>query len=101
VLQKFILTLAPKKATSKAITSVDDAAKAALLTEKKGKEVLVGEVPHEALEDGAVNSKRHRQENSPTPEGTVRTCSSEGLPWAPPPGFTPERLMTSSKTTKS
>jgi hypothetical protein len=49
----------------------------------------VGEFHHEALEDEAVNSKRHRQENPPTPEGTIRTCSSEGLPRAPLLGFTP------------
>jgi hypothetical protein len=81
--------MAPKKATSKATTSIDNAAKAALLAEKKGKAALVGDVPHEALEDGAVNSKRHRQENPPTPKGTVRTCNSEGLPRNPPLGFTP------------
>jgi hypothetical protein len=81
--------MAPKKAASKATTSLDDAAKADLLAEKKGKAGLVGDVPHEALEDGAVNNKRHRQENPPTPEGTIRTCSSEGLSRDPPPGFTP------------
>ena len=78
-----------KKATLKATASIDDTAKVALLAEKKGKATLVGDVPHEALEDGAVNSKRHLQENPPTPEGIVRTCSSAGLPRAPLPGFTP------------
>jgi hypothetical protein len=34
----------PNKATSKATTSPDDVAKAAL-AEKKGKETLVGEIP--------------------------------------------------------
>jgi hypothetical protein len=66
-----------------------DPAKAVLLAEKKVKAVLVGDVLHEALEDGAVNSKRHCQKNLPTLEGSVRTCSSEGLPRAPLPGFTP------------
>jgi hypothetical protein len=61
--------MAPKKANLKATTSLDDAAKAVLLAEKKGKATLVGDVPHEALEDGAVHT-----------EGTVCTCSSEGLP---------------------
>ena len=80
--------MAPKKTTSKATTSIDDAAKVALLVEKKGKAALADDIPHEALEDEAVNSKRHRQDNPRTLEGTVRTCSSEGLPGAPPPGFT-------------
>ena len=49
----------------KATTSINDASKVALLAEKKGKATLVGDVPHEALEDGAVNSKQHRRENPP------------------------------------
>jgi hypothetical protein len=61
--------------------------KAALLAEKKGKAPIVDDIPQEALDDEAVNSKRQRQDNQPTPEGTVRTCSSEGTPQAPPPGF--------------
>jgi hypothetical protein len=101
MLRKFIHAMAPKKATSKATTSIDDAAKAALLTEKNDKATLIDDVPHEALEDEAINSKRHRQENPPTLEGTFCTCSSEGLPRAPLPGFTSQRLTTSSKTTKS
>ena len=71
--------MAPKKATSKVTTSIDDAAKVALLAEKKGKATLVGDVPHEALEDGAVNRKRPHTENLPSPEGTMHKCSSEGL----------------------
>jgi hypothetical protein len=58
--------MAPKKATSKATTSIKDAAKVALLAEKKGKAALADDIPHEALEDDVVNSKRHRQENPPT-----------------------------------
>jgi hypothetical protein len=42
---------------------LDDAAKATLLPKKKGKAAVV---PHEAIEDGAVNSKRHREEKPPT-----------------------------------
>jgi hypothetical protein len=49
--------MAPKRATSKAATSIDDAAKTALLAEKKGK-ALVDNAPQEAFEDDAVNSKR-------------------------------------------
>jgi hypothetical protein len=51
--------MAPKRATSKAATSIDDAAKTALLAEKKGK-ALVDNAPQEAFEDDAVNSKRQR-----------------------------------------
>jgi hypothetical protein len=79
--------MAPKRATSKAAASIDDATKVALLAEKKGK-ALVDTTPHEAFKDDAVNSKRQRQDH-PTPDSTVRTCSSEGAPQAPPPGFAP------------
>jgi hypothetical protein len=81
--------MAPKRASSKAVPSIDDAAKAALLVEKKGK-ALAHPTPQEAFEDDAVNSKRQRQDH-PTPDGTVCTCSSEGAPRAPPPGFTPPK----------
>jgi hypothetical protein len=79
--------MAPKRANSKVAPSINDAAKAALLAEKKGK-ALADTTPQEAFEDDAVNSKRQRQDH-PTPNGTVRTCSSEGAPQAPQPGFTP------------
>jgi hypothetical protein len=92
--------MAPKKATSKATTSLYDVEKEAI-TEKNGKIALVGDVPHEALKDGAVNSKRPRTKNPPTPEGTVCTCSSEGLPRNPLLGFTPQKLTTSTRTVKS
>ena len=78
--------MAPKRASSKAAPSIDEAAKAALLAEKKGK-ALADNTPQEAFEDEAI-SKRQRKEH-PTPEGTVRTCSSGGVPQAPPPGFAP------------
>jgi hypothetical protein len=78
--------MAPKQASSKAAPSIDEAAKAALLTEKKGK-ALADNTPQEAFEDEAI-SKRQRQEH-PTPEGTLRTCSSGGVPQAPPQGFDP------------
>jgi hypothetical protein len=61
--------MAPKRASSKVATSIDDAVKAALLAEKKGK-ALTDNTLQEAFEDDAINSKRvHRR--------------------APPPGFTP------------
>jgi hypothetical protein len=64
--------MAPKRASSKAAPSIDEAAKAALLAEKKGK-ALMDNTPQEASEDEAL-SKRQCQEH-PTPEGTLRTCS--------------------------
>jgi hypothetical protein len=76
--------MAPKQASSKAAPSIDEAAKAALLAEKKGK-ALADNIPQEAFEDEAV-SKRQRQDH-PTPEGTLCTCSFGGVPQAPPPGF--------------
>jgi hypothetical protein len=80
--------MAPKRASSKAAPSIDEAAKAALLAEKKSK-ALMDNTHQEASKDEAV-SKRQRQEH-PTPEGTLRTCSSRGLPQAPPPGFAPPK----------
>jgi hypothetical protein len=77
--------MAPKRASSKAAPSVDEAAKAALLDEKKGK-ALVDTTHQEACEDDAL-SKRQRNEQ-PTPEGSLRTCSSGGQP-QPPLGFAP------------
>jgi hypothetical protein len=78
--------MAPKRASSKAAPSIDEAAKAALLAEKKGK-ALADNTPQEASKDEAL-SKRQRHEH-PTPEGTLRTCSFGGLPQVPPPGFAP------------
>jgi hypothetical protein len=78
--------MAPKRATSKVAASIDDAVKAALLAEKKGKALT--DTPQEAFEDDAVNNKRQRQDH-PTHDDIVRTCSSEGAPQAPPPGFAP------------
>ena len=80
--------MAPKRATSKAVTSIDDGVKAALLAEKKGKGPLADDISQEAFDDEAVKSKRQRQDNPHAQEGTARTCSSEGAPQAPPPGFT-------------
>jgi hypothetical protein len=78
--------MAPKRASSKADPSIDEPTKAALLAEKKGK-AFADNTPQEDFEDEAV-IKRQRQEQ-PTPKGTLRTCSSGGLPQPPPPGFTP------------
>jgi hypothetical protein len=77
--------MAPKRASSKAAPSVDEAAKAAVLAEKKGK-ALVDTTHQEACEDDAL-SKRQRNEQ-PTPEGSLHTCSSGGQP-QPPLGFAP------------
>jgi hypothetical protein len=73
----------PKKATSKATTSLEDAAKAAL-AEKKSKEALAGDVPQDAPKnnDGAVNSKCPRTEN-PTLKAPFTSGGSEGLPLNP------------------
>ena len=50
--------MAPKRANSKAATSIDDAMKADLLAKKKGKAPIVDDIPQEAFDDEAVNSKR-------------------------------------------
>jgi hypothetical protein len=57
------------------------------LVEKKDNAPIVDDIPQEAFDDEAVNSKRQRQDNLLTLEGTVRTCNSKGVPEAPPPGF--------------
>jgi hypothetical protein len=76
----------PKRASSKASTSVDEAAKAALPVEKKGK-ALADTTHQEACEDDTL-SKRQRNDQ-PTPDGTLRTYSSGGQPQEPPLGFAP------------
>jgi hypothetical protein len=73
MLQQTNHVMAPKKATSKATTSLDDTTKTAL-AEKKDKAALVGEIPQEALEDGAVNSKRPRTENPPLKASFARAA---------------------------
>jgi hypothetical protein len=78
--------MAPKRASSKAAPSVDEAAKAALLAEKKGK-ALADNTHQEASEDEALSKRQHNDQH--TPEGTLRTCSSGGQPQVPPPGFAP------------
>jgi hypothetical protein len=78
--------MTPKRASSKAAPSVDEAAKAALLAEKKGK-ALADTTHQEACEDDSV-SKRQRNDQ-PTPEGSLHTNSSGGQPQEPPPGFAP------------
>jgi hypothetical protein len=48
--------MAPKRASSKATPSIDEAAKAALLAEKKGK-ALTENTPQEASEDEALSNR--------------------------------------------
>jgi hypothetical protein len=78
--------MAPKRANLKEASSVDEAAKAALLTEKKGK--ALADNTHQGAGKDEAHSKRQRNDQH-TPEGTLRTCSSEGQPQVPPPSFTP------------
>jgi hypothetical protein len=78
--------MAPKRANSKAAPFIDEAAKAALLAEKKGK--ALADNTHQGAGEDEAHSKRQRNDQH-TPEGTLRTCSSEGQPQVPPPGFTP------------
>jgi hypothetical protein len=75
-----------KRASSETAPSVDEAAKAALLAEKKGK-ALIDNTHQEACKDEALSKRQHNEQ--PTPEGILRTCSSGGQPQAPPPGFAP------------
>jgi hypothetical protein len=67
--------MAPKRASSKATPSVDEAAKAALLAVKKGK-ALADTTHQEACEDDKL-SKRQRNDQ-PTLDDTLCTCSSGG-----------------------
>jgi hypothetical protein len=48
--------MAPKRASSKASPSIDEAAKAVLLAEKKGK-ALANNTPQEASEDDALRKR--------------------------------------------
>jgi hypothetical protein len=90
--------MAPKRANSKAAPSVDEAAKVALLAEKKGK--AVADNTHQGAGEDEAHSKRQRNDQH-TPEGTLRTCSSEGQPQVPPPGFAPQRSRTPQRTARS
>jgi hypothetical protein len=88
--------MAPKRATSKA----DEAAKAALLAEKKGK-ALVDTNHQEACEDDAL-SKRQRNEQ-PTPEGSLAPAALENNHNFPPPlqASLHQRARTPPRTAKS
>jgi hypothetical protein len=66
--------MTPKRASSKTALSVDEAAKAVLLAEKKGK-ALADTTHQEACEDDAI-SKRQRN-NQSTTEGSLRTIALE------------------------
>jgi hypothetical protein len=94
--------MALKKATTRAITSLDDATEATL-AEKKGKTTLTDEAPQAAPKnnDRAINNKHPQTEDPPTFECTVCTCSFEDIPRNVPSGFTPWRLKTSRKTAMS
>jgi hypothetical protein len=66
--------MAPKRASSKAAPSIDEAAKATLLAEKK-RQGPRGQHPQEAFEDHAV-SKRQRQDH-PTPKAPYAPVASK------------------------
>jgi hypothetical protein len=57
--------MAPKRANLKAVVSINDAAKAALLAKKKGKVPIADGIPQQAFDDDPVNSKRQCQDNQP------------------------------------
>jgi hypothetical protein len=80
--------MAPKRASSKAAPSIDEAVKVALLAKKKGK-ALADNTPKKPPKTKLSARERHEH---PTPEGTLCTYSSEGLPQAPPPGFAPPEV---------
>jgi hypothetical protein len=69
--------MAPKRASSKAAPSIDEAAKAALLADKKGK-ALADTTHQEACKDDAVSKRQCNDQ--PTPEGSLCTYSSGGQP---------------------
>jgi hypothetical protein len=69
--------MAPKVANSKATVSIYNAAKMALLAEKKGKDPIADNIPQEAFNDEVVDSKRQCQDNLSTPE-----IEREMSPWA-------------------
>jgi hypothetical protein len=67
--------MAPKRASSKAAPSVDEAAKVALLAKRKGK--ALADNTHQGAGEDEAHSKKQRNDQH-TPEGTLRTCSSGG-----------------------
>jgi hypothetical protein len=63
MLRQSIPAMAPKRASLKAAVSIDDAVKATLLVQKKGKAPIADNILQEAFEDDAINSKRQRQDH--------------------------------------
>jgi hypothetical protein len=77
--------MAPKRASSKAAPSIDEATKAVLLAEKRARPSQT--TPPKKPAKTKLSARD--SDEQPTPEGTLRTCSSGGQPQAPPPGFAP------------
>jgi hypothetical protein len=90
--------MAPKRASSKAAPSVDEAAKAALLAEKKGK-ALADNTPQEACEDEAL-SKRQAT-NNPLPKALYAPTAPEDNHKHHPQASLPQRAKMQQRTTKS
>jgi hypothetical protein len=72
--------MAPKKVTTRATSSLDEATRAAL-AEKKGKAVLIDNTLPAAAETDRpeVVNNRHPHIEDPTPEGSIHTCNSKDL----------------------
>jgi hypothetical protein len=93
--------MAPKRANSKVTASIDDAANVALLAKKKGKAPIADDIPQEAFDDEAVNSKRQHQGNLPTPEGTRAPAAPRGYLTRPRQASSTQKANTPSKMVKS
>jgi hypothetical protein len=81
--------MALKRASSKAASSIDEAAKAALLAEKKKARPSRTTPPKRPTK--MTLSAKDIAKTIPPPKAPLRTCSSEGGPQAPPPGFAPPK----------
>lgn len=91
--------MAPKKVTTRASSSLDEATKVALV-DKKGKATLAEETLPTITENKieAVNNKNARSKYPPTPEGNIHTCIFGDLPHDDPPaGFAPIAHLTAQE----
>lgn len=98
--------MTPKKATTSATSSLDEAVMAGL-ADKKGKTVLVDSTLPATVGIGPANSVHPRNEDRPTPEDNIHTYTEEIPLGDTPPGFPPmgptqfKRTKSTSKTART
>jgi hypothetical protein len=93
--------MAPKRPNSKAATSINDAAKAVLLANNKGKTPIADDITQEAFDDEAVNIKRQHQTICPHWRAPRAPAALRGYRKHLRRDSSTQRQKTSSKIAKS